>query len=304
MKNTNRPQYTPSIQELRALIAVAEHGRVARAAEALNLTQSAVSRSIQSLEARLGVMLFTRHRKRLTPSDAGRAMVRDAAAILERLDHSARMVMAFGGRGQVLRLAALPTLAASWLVPKLAGFAAQHPDIAIDIGTTLYPVDFETAPYDAAIARASQARPHTESAPIMHERLIAVVAPKLAGSTAPDQILGLPLIQLATRPDLWSRWFARAAIDGAEALVGPRFDQFDTVMAAARAGMGAAIVPDIFVADDLALGRLVALTHEISVPSEPYVLITPAGREPSAALVAFRDWLLGVTGANNPASQH
>ena len=90
-----RPGYTPSIQELRALVTCGDLGSVSRAADALNLTQSAVSRSIRALEERLGVRLFHRVRKRLHLSDAGRAMVHDARDILAQLDNAARMVMAF-----------------------------------------------------------------------------------------------------------------------------------------------------------------------------------------------------------------
>ena len=66
-------------------------------AGALSLTQSAVSSAIRTLEDRLGVTLFQRIRQRMVMSDAGRAMLRDAEAILDDLDRSARKIMAFGG---------------------------------------------------------------------------------------------------------------------------------------------------------------------------------------------------------------
>lgn len=135
-----RPAYTPSIQELRALVLAADLGSVSAAAEALSLTQSAVSRSIAVLEQRLGVRLFRRERQRLFLSDAGRAMVRDAREILDRLDAAARMVMAFGGGTEVLRIAALPTFATTWLIPRLTDFARAHPGIAIDLSQALFPL--------------------------------------------------------------------------------------------------------------------------------------------------------------------
>ena len=76
-----RSHHTPSIPELRAFVLCARLGSASRAAEALNLTQSAVSRAIRTLEDRLGVTLFHRIRQRMVLSDAGRAMLRDAEGI-------------------------------------------------------------------------------------------------------------------------------------------------------------------------------------------------------------------------------
>ena len=110
MNTPPRPSYTPSVQELRALVACAQTGSASRAGDHLNLTQSAVSRAIRALEDRLGVLLFRRVRQRLILSDAGRALVRDARDILDRLDNSARMVMAFGNGGDVLRHYVTPAI--------------------------------------------------------------------------------------------------------------------------------------------------------------------------------------------------
>lgn len=288
-----RSHHTPSIQELRALVACGELGSASRAAEALNLTQSAVSRAIRSLEDRLGVLLFHRVRQRLILSDAGRAMLRDAGAILDDLDAAARMVMAFGGGEQVLRLAVLPTFATAWLIPRLAGFARSFPDTAIDLTSALEPVDFQDSPFDAAIQRAAMARAGTVVAPLMEELLVVVAAPALAGRGAlsPAEIVRQPLIQQATRPRLWVDWFAAAGLGPVDRLRGPRFQHFDMVIAAARAGLGLALLPRIFVEHDLRSGALCKLTEiELAGPS-PYALIHPPS--PSPTLRAFADWIAG-----------
>lgn len=299
MRGAMRANYTPTIQELRALVACAELGSASRAAEALNLTQSAVSRAIRSLEDRLGVRLFLRVRQRLVLSDAGRAMVHDAEAILGDLDASARMVMAFGGGEGVLRLAVLPTFATAWLIPKLAGFTRLSPETAIDITSALGPVDFHDSPFDAAIQRAAMARPGTTIVPLMGERLIVVGAPALvlAGSApAPAALARLPLIQQATRPGLWAEWFAAAGLGPVEGLRGPRFQHFDMVIAAARAGLGLALLPDIFVAADIEAGRLRQVGALSLAGPAPYALIYPAARPMSPSLAAFSGWLRAGAG--------
>jgi DNA-binding MarR family transcriptional regulator len=73
-----RRAYTPTLPELQAFAQAARTGSATRAAQALGLTQSAVSRSLATLEDRLGVRLFHRLRQRLTLSDAGRALLPDA----------------------------------------------------------------------------------------------------------------------------------------------------------------------------------------------------------------------------------
>lgn len=291
-----RSAHTPTVAELTALTAVARTGTAAQAADALGLTPSAVSRSIRGLEDRLGVALFARQRQRLVLTDAGRALVRDAEAILAQIDASARMVMAFGGSGAVLRLAVLPTFAQEWLIPRLAGFSRVAPQVSLDLTATLDPVDFDATPFDAAIQRADLARPNTLVTALTDERLIVVAAPSLVPGGGDAGIAGLPLIQQSTRPRLWADWFAAAGIAPQPMVLrGPRFAQFGMVLAAARAGMGAAILPDIFVAAALADGSLVRLSEvELSGPL-PYALIRP-DRPAAPALARLQEWLAGAAG--------
>lgn len=292
-----RYQYTPSIPELRAFVLCARLGSASRAAAALNLTQSAISRSIRSLEERLGVSLFQRLRQRLVLSDAGRAMLRDAEGILEDLDRTAQMIMAFGGNRQVLRLAVLPTFAATWLIPRLSDFAARHPGISLDLTSALSPVDFDDSPFDAAIQRAELARAGTAVMPILPETLIVVAAPRLE---VPADLSGLPLIQQATRPHLWADWLAAAGLS-VEGIRGPRFEHFEMVIAAARAGLGVALLPDIFARPDLERGTLVRVSPTALVGPSPYALIHPA-QDTAGTVKAFAEWLMLQTDAEPPFS--
>ena len=290
----HRPAYTPSVQELRALVYCAEFGTVTRAADALNLTQSAVSRSIRILEEKLGVRLFHRVKKRLLLSEAGRAMVRDSKEILERLENSAQMVMAFGGGGSVLRVATLPTFAATWLIPRLFSFAENNPGISIDIASALGPVDFDDSPFDAAIQRAVMARKGTKVTPILGESLITVASPNLVGSEgklSAEVISKYPLIQLTTRPELWDEWFLHVGADKTDGLKGPRFEHFGMVISAAQAGLGIAILPDIFARPAIDAGALIQVHQSAMSGPTPYALIQPDSTEESASMNAFSNWL-------------
>ena len=288
-----RRAYTPTLPELQAFVQAARTGSATRASQALGLTQSAVSRSLATLEDRLGVRLFHRMRQRLTLSDAGRALLPDAERILTDLDTSALTVMSFGGHRDVLRLAVLPTLGAIWLIPRLVGFAAASPGVTIDMSTTLEPLDYDRDPRDAAILRAPPALRGARSEDLIEERLVVVAAPALVSAPVDDPDLArLPLLQQATRPDLWLDWFRDAGLDPVLILRGPRFEQFGMVLAAAQAGLGVALVPDILVAPDLAAGRLRLASRRSMVSATPYVLTWPARSEEVAAFRAFRDWIV------------
>jgi DNA-binding transcriptional LysR family regulator len=288
-----RRAYTPTLPELQAFAQAARTGSATQAAQALGLTQSAVSRSLATLEDRLGVRLFHRLRQRLTLSDAGRALLPDAERILADLDTSALAVMSFGGHRDVLRLAVLPTFGAVWLIPRLARFAAAAPGVTVDMSTTLVPLDFDRDPRDAALLRAPDALRGARAQVLAQERLVVVAAPSLVSGPLDDPALArLPLLQQATRPDLWLDWFRDAGLDPVRILRGPRFEQFGMVLAAAQAGLGVALVPDMLVAPDLSAGRLRLASRRSMVSATPYVLTWPERSEEVAAFRAFRDWIV------------
>jgi len=290
-----RRRYIPTVSELQAFSACARLGATTRAAQELNLTQSAVSRSINALEERLGVRLFHRVRQRLLLSDAGRALQRDAERLLADLDEAALTVMSFGGHAEVLRLAVLPTLANVWLVPRLADFQASVPGVTLDIAARLDTVDFEAEPFDAAIQRGSHRPPGAEFQALIDEQLVVVAAPRLLGKTqilSDDEIARLPLLQQATRPTLWLDWFRHAGRDPRTILRGARFDHFDMVASAAVAGLGVALVPEMLVQSELGDGRLVLASDRRLAGAAPYGLIFPERSLAVAGFARFREWLL------------
>lgn len=298
-----RPAYLPTIAELQAFDALVRHGTTHRAAEALNLTQSAVSRALASLEDRLGVTLFHRVRRRLQLSDAGRVLKREAAAILARTDAAAMTVMAFGGHADVLRLAVLPSFGTAWLIPRLAGFRAGAPTVTLDVSSRLHAVDFGVDPFDAAIQRGAQRPAGSRAEVLMPERLVVVAAPALLPDGAPlaDAALArLPLLQQSTRPDLWLDWFRDAGLDPRAILRGPRFEQFAMVIAAARAGLGAALVPEVLAAGALADGSLRLGSARTLESATPYVLAYPPQTADLPSFRQFRSWILGQSPQDQP----
>ena len=289
-----RQSYTPSIPELQSFTACARLGTTTLAAGHLNLTQSAVSRSLATLEDRLGVALFNRVRKRLVLSPAGHAFLDKAEAILAQLDDASVGVMAFGGRTSILRIAALPSFVRSWLIPRLPGFTAIARDISLDISARLDPVDFIRDPVDLAIMRKTHQPTGSTAEIILPENLVVVASPSLlkgASNLSDTDLLNLPLLQQSTRPTLWLDWFRDGEADPRRALRGARLDHFDMVIDAAIAGLGVGIVPHVIARQSLNRGTLVLASGRKFETGDAYALILPDGQEPSAEVRLFRDWL-------------
>src|SRR5436309_14513710 len=91
---------TMELRHLRYFVAVAEAENVLRAAtQKLHVSQPAVSRQIRDLEDELGVQLFQRTGKAVSLTDAGRVFLREARAVLERIDEAVKNVRAFAQTG-------------------------------------------------------------------------------------------------------------------------------------------------------------------------------------------------------------
>ncbi|MFZ3219297.1 MAG: LysR family transcriptional regulator, partial [Rhodoferax sp.] len=123
----------PSLQALACFDSAARHQSYTRAAQELALTQSAISRQIAALEAYLGVPLFRRTRHGVALTEAGSQYARQIAPRLQALERDTLDAMSGQGAGGSITLAAVPTLAARWLIPRLGDFNRAHPDVLVHI---------------------------------------------------------------------------------------------------------------------------------------------------------------------------
>ncbi|XAH21655.1 LysR substrate-binding domain-containing protein [Xylophilus sp. GW821-FHT01B05] len=287
----------PSTQALACFEAAARHESYTRAAEELSLTQSAVSRQVQALEAFLGVTLFrrTRHGVALTPG--GTQYWRHIARGLEGLERDTLDLMAGQGRGGAVALAAVPTFATRWLVPRLPRLAALHPDITVHIETRTRPFLFADTGFDAALYAGTPEQvahwPGTRAEPLLHEDVIPVCSPALRGGLelTPGRIAAMPLLQQSTRPYGWRQWFDAMGVAAPAALAGPRYELFSMVAVAAAHGLGVALIPPLLIEAELARGELVVACNRPLRGERSYYLVTPAVDAPPPALASFSEWV-------------
>lgn len=289
----------PATHTLLCFEAAARHQSYTRAAQELALTQSAVSRQVAALEEYLGQALFqrTRHGVILTPR--GQEYARQVTERLLALERDTLNAMSTQGIQGAIHLAAVPTFATRWLIPRLPQLSAQHPDIVVHIETRTRPFLFADTPFDAALYAGTTEQvanwAGTRATLLVHEEVLPVCAPALLGqhpSLEPQAVARLPLLQQSTRPFGWSQWFEAMGVAAPNALSGPRYELFSMTATAAIHGLGVALVPRLLVEAELARGDLVVACNQPLRGERAYYLVTPLRAEAPAALKLFTAWLL------------
>lgn len=286
----------PNLSALQAFEASARLGSFSRAAEELSLTHSAVYRQVASLEARLGVQLFTRVRRRIVLTDHGAEYAGRIRHHLDQIEKDTFGLVSRTGMGRSIHIAVVPTLATTWLIPRLADFQQAQPDITVSLSVRTLPFQFKDQPFDGALYHSDGVWPGTKGVLLFPEReLVPVCAPALAeqareqGSPA---LSGMTHLHLASRPDAWRQWYgANGHLYGPQAAGGPRYELFTMVMAAVQAGLGVGLMPRFLAQPALDAGSLVMPVPQALPVSQGYYFGYPQHSERSGALKAFEVWL-------------
>lgn len=292
----------PSLQALSCFDAAARHESYTRAAQELALTQGAVSRQIGALEDFLGARLFRRTRHGVALTAAGIAYARQVAARLDGLERDTLDAMSHRGAGGSLALAAVPTFATRWLLPRLPDLARHSPDITVHLDTRTRPFLFADTPYEAALYAGTPEQvaqwPGTRTTLLMAEEVLPVASPSLLASRKrwrPADLATLPLLQQSTRPEAWRQWFEAMGVDAPDAMRGPRHELFSMLAVAASHGMGVALVPTMLVEAELARGELAVACDRPLRGQRGYYLVEPESAAERPVLDRFRAWLLEQT---------
>ncbi|PLC48506.1 LysR family transcriptional regulator [Pollutimonas subterranea] len=291
----------PNLGALQAFEATARLASFSRAAEELSLTHSAVYRQVTGLEERLGVELLTRVRRRVAVTAAGAEYAARVRHHLEQLEKDTLGLMSRSGMGRSLHIAVLPTLATTWLVPRLPDFQRRHGDISVNLSVRTLPFQFNDHPFDAAIYHAEQIWPQTAGIKLFDEgELLPVCTPGMleAIEDAGASMADLTHLHMSSRPDAWRHWYQAQQKEYVPSIsAGPRYELFTMTLAAVKAGMGVALMPRFLVQEELDAGQLVAPVQGVLSVREAYFFSYPISREPSEALLALEAWLVGITKA-------
>ena len=279
---------------LRCFDAAARTQSFTRAAEAVGLTQSAVSRQIARLEAALGVRLFARTGPYLQLTDRGRAYAEAIGPALGTLAGATARFRSELDDG-VIALATLPSFGMRWLAPRLSRLTAELPELVVNLYARSDEFDFARETHDAAIHFGTPDWPRARCDFLFGERCSAVIAPSLLEKGAIDvsrALAKVPLLTLVNRPGAWARWGAQHGLALGGARPAARYDHFAMIIQATVAGSGAAILPDYLIANELAEGALVALSPDSLESEGAYYLVYPEEKLEKSAFRKFRRWIL------------
>lgn len=289
----------PSLDPLKGFEAAARHLSFTRAAAELFLTQSAVSRQIQTLEEQLGLRLFRRETRRLALTPEGAVLYRATRETLDKLADVCAGLRAARHRPRVTITAAV-SIASLWLVPRLAAFQALEPDLDVLISADNRMIDLEREGIDLALRYDDPSSVAAEAVELFGENVFPVAAPAVAdGLSLPLRVEDLARTTLLSHADshlvpwlAWEPWLAANGLAHARPQAVLRFNQYDQLIRAAEDGRGIALGRGPLVAPALAAGRLVALadTRE-NIAVRAYYLVRGAGGT-RPEVERFAAWLL------------
>lgn len=294
-----RRRLVPDIVTLQAFECAARHGNFTRAAEELNLTQSAVSRQISDLEAQTGMLLFERIRRRVVLSDAGRKFLPGVQKLLQQSEQLMVRAVTSGASSASLTIATLPTFGSRWLTPRLHKFLAAQPETVLTVGSRSQPFDFDEEGFDIAIHYGQPVWAHGTCTFLCDEVIVPVASPALLASRPVEnheKLIEGPLLHVTTRPKLWTEWFEMNGISSDQAYRGSRFDQFSMLIEAAVSSLGFALLPKYLIEAELKSG-LLQVVFDVPLQTEnSYYIALPEGRQDNVLARAFQNWLLEEVG--------
>ena len=289
--------FTPPLNALRTFEAVARLGSFRAAADTLCVTQSAVSHQIRNLEEWLGSPLFERegNRTRLLPH--GLDLANSLSFSLKEIEAACQRAQ---NSSQALVIAAIPSIAMCWLIPRLSRFSAAHPAIETRIVYALHGqnINFHDVHLAFVFSRGRPTAPNVDSEFFLGGQSVPVCSPALLHilGRKPEtdaDILRLGLLHDGD-PSGWKNWLQGRDASDQAAKLGATFEDFNLLRAAALSGQGVALCPLAMVQPDLDSGSLVQLSDRTTTDGSDYYLLSVMSASPQVIRQAqvFRDWAI------------
>ncbi|MBD1555940.1 transcriptional regulator GcvA [Vibrio sp. S9_S30] len=286
----------PPLNSLRVFEAAARHLSFTRAAEELFVTQAAVSHQIKTLEDYLGLKLFRRRNRSLLFTEEGQSYFLDIKDIFTSLSEATDKVLERSEKG-ALTISLPPSFAIQWLVPRLADFNAQEPDIDVRIKAVDMDEGSLTDDVDVAIYYGRGNWSGLRADKLYQEYLVPVCSPQLLLGTKPlESLVDLTrhtLLHDTSRKD-WKQFTRIHGIEGVNVNHGPIFSHSTMVLQAAVHGQGVALGNNVLAQPEIDAGRLVCPFDEVLISKNAFYVVCHEQQADTGRIATFRDWMLAT----------
>ena len=274
----------PPLNVLRGFEAAARLGSFHQAAQALHLTQSAISQQIRSLEELLGQPLFHRQGRSVTLTDAGQDLLETTQSVLLQLAMGIQRLEQYRKPNQLV-LNTSTAIARHWLLPRLGEFHRLHPDIDLWLFTSDEEPDMAEQTIDLALRWDLAPQAECRHQHLLADRLLLVASATVLSRPAEERTT------LHGERELdWHHWTLRGGEDLHLQTRGLNFSDPGLLLDAACQGLGIALVSERLSRPARQQGQLLPLsTHRVKGPQ--WHLLVHQESEGMPECRAFCHWL-------------
>ncbi|WP_261843102.1 LysR substrate-binding domain-containing protein [Aliamphritea ceti] len=285
----------PPLKTLSGFEATARLLSFRKAAQELNLSHPAISHQILALETNLGVKLFNRKGRQMVLTAEGERFYPIARRALEELINGSE-VLRRSASIKPLRIQTYISVSIRWLSHRLSRFRAAHPDIELQLISSIEEQDFDETNADIGLI-FSRASPDTHLAwePLIQPALRPVCHPSLVGNQTnllPEEILQYPLITVTSERWQWQDWFEAAGFCASQPNSALSTDSTAIALEMAMDGEGIALLNGPFANKDLLAGRLIHPSEHCVRNLGEWGLTYRKDSQPHQNIRAFVDWIL------------
>jgi len=295
------PNRLPPLNSLRFFAAAGRYLSFTQAAKSLFVTQAAVSHQIKALEDFLGVKLFRRRNRTLYLTVEGQSYYHEIKAILTHLSRATERVQAVSSKGS-LTVSLPPSFAILWLVPRLADFNQEHPEIDVRIKAVDLADGSLTDDVDVAIYYGRGKWPDLQVDLLFSEYIVPVCSPDIITPEKPlSRVKDLAHHVLLHDADTkeWKTFAKMYNLTDLAINQGGIFSHSSMVLQAAIHGQGVALANNILVQPELEAKRLIAPLKERMQTNMGFYAVCHKAQATSGRNSAFREWITRVARAEH-----
>ena len=290
-KNYNQ---VPAIKTLQAFEQTARLGSVAKAAEVLSLTPSAVSHQIAKLEEMIGQSLFIRGARGVTLTPSGERYYQEVTNILHSLVLATEQASNNSPKDS-LYIHSSPSFGLLWLMPRLESFKEKYPLIQVNLSCSYENLHFTRDKIDIDIRHGISNWTGVEIRTVRSEKLEVLASPKLLERSPvfkPKDLLKKELILSKSTLVTWPQWFAHQGLSITEFPYTFSFDRSYMSLEAATHGLGFVLESNILTQNYLESGKLVKVfSDDFSIAISAHHLVYPRTHENIMKVNHFLNWI-------------